>query len=82
MRIALGQFSVQRDKAINGQRMEEFAVRAARLGAELILFPEGAMADYDSHQHLTLGAEPLDGPFVASLSRAARQRPDRRRWGA
>jgi predicted amidohydrolase len=72
MRIALGQFTVHRDKSINGRRMEEFAAQAARQDADLILFPESAMADYDADDNLSVVAEPLDGPFVSGLSNAAR----------
>ena len=72
MRIALGQFIVSREKEINGRRMEEFTAQAAGLGADVILFPEGAMADYDDNDKLSAVAEPLDGPFVRRLSVAAR----------
>lgn len=72
MRIALGQFTVSRDKEINGRRMEEFAAQAAGLGSDLILFPEGAMADYANTDGVSAVAETLDGPFVRRLAAAAR----------
>lgn len=43
------------------------------MGAELVLFPEGAMVSFEPLRSLAPDAEPLDGPFVDGLAKAARE---------
>ena len=73
MRVALGQFGASSDKAANLSRMVTMAGRARALGADLVLFPEGAMVAFDPGRSLAPAAEPLEGPFVGGLAHAARE---------
>ena len=43
------------------------------MGAELVLFPEGSMVSFEPLRSLAPDGEPLDGPFVDGLARAARE---------
>jgi predicted amidohydrolase len=67
MRIALGQFGAVEEKAANIARMAELSQRAAAAGAELVVFPEAAMAAMGAGQSLSPVAESLEGPFVTRL---------------
>jgi deaminated glutathione amidase len=71
MRIALGQLGAGPDKRENLERMTRFTAQAARAGADLVLFPEAAMAGGEPGADLTPFAEPVDGPFAAGLGEAA-----------
>jgi predicted amidohydrolase len=72
MRVAVAQFSVTGDKAENRKRISRLAEEAARAGTRLAVFPECAMVDFGaSGGDLHGSAEPLDGPFVESLTRLA-----------
>ena len=71
MRIALGQFGAGADKRENLERMTTFAASAARAGADLVVFPEAAMAGGEPGADLTPFAEPIDGPFATGLAEAA-----------
>ncbi|MDI3317855.1 MAG: carbon-nitrogen hydrolase family protein [Bacillota bacterium] len=75
LRVAVGQFRSLPDKEANLERMESFARSAARAGAELLLFPEGAMAPFDDEAapRLPEWAEELDGPFARRLAEMARR---------
>jgi deaminated glutathione amidase len=73
MRIALGQLGAGADKRQNLERIAGFTAQAARGGAELVVFPEAAMAGGEPGGDLTQFAEPLDGPFVGGLREAARR---------
>ena len=73
MKVALGQFGAGPDKSKNLERIAAFAAEAARGGADLVLFPEAAMAGGGPGADLTPFAEPLDGPFVAGLAETARK---------
>jgi predicted amidohydrolase len=72
MRVALGQFNATLDKAANLARMTAMAEEARAAGAELVVFPEGAMVSFEPVRSLAQDAEPLDGPFLARLAEAAR----------
>jgi predicted amidohydrolase len=72
MRVALGQFNVSLDKIANLDWMKSTAGQARTSGAELVVFPEGAMVSFEPLRSLSPEAEPLDGPFVAGLADAAR----------
>lgn len=75
MRIALGQFHATTDKAANLAKITAFAAQAASAGADLLVLPECAMASTtDPAEPLAHLAEPLDGPFVSTLSRLAHDR--------
>src|SRR5438876_604262 len=71
MKIALGQFQVGADKAANLQRMVTMVADASRLGCELVVFPEVAMVNLDEKDTASDFAEPIDGPFVSRLVKAA-----------
>lgn len=72
MRIAIGQFSAGMDKPANLERISDLTARAADAGAQLIVFPEGAMCDFGAAtDDLREVAEPLDGRFVQTLSQLA-----------
>ena len=71
MRIAVGQLGAGADKRENLERMVRFAAQAARAGADLVVFPEAAMAVGEPGADLTPVAEPIDGPFAAGLGEAA-----------
>jgi predicted amidohydrolase len=71
MRIALGQLPVSPDPAVNLTRIQAALTDAAAGGAALAVFPEAAQARFGTD--LRAVAEPLDGPFGAGLSDAARK---------
>ena len=70
-RIALGQLPVSPDPAVNLTRIQVALTDAAAGGAALAVFPEAAQARFGTD--LRAVAEPLDGPFGAGLSGAARK---------
>jgi predicted amidohydrolase len=71
-RIAVAQFASGFDKAANLDRIGSLAEQAARAGARVAVFPEGAMHTFgELKDDLSRAAEPLDGPFVQSLGRVA-----------
>ena len=73
VRIALGQFQASAATRPNLERMVAMGEDAARAGAELVVFPELAMAYSLDGASRSLLAEPLDGPFVGGLRDAARR---------
>jgi deaminated glutathione amidase len=73
MQIALAQLEVSADKRANLDRMLDMTSAAARAGAELVVFPEHAMANADPTTGPAGLAEPIDGPFVQALVAAARR---------
>lgn len=73
MRVGLAQYGATPDKAENLARAVEACADAARRNVDLIVFPEVFMhrrADDAAAAPADL-AEPLDGPFVRGLARAA-----------
>ena len=76
MRIAVAQFAAGMSKPANLERITRLAAQAADAGARLVVFPEAAMCDFgEKTDDLHAVAEPLDGPFVTTLSElAARHR--------
>ena len=70
MRIALCQLPISPEPAINLERVTEAMTTAARLGADLAVFPEATQARFGSD--LRAVAEPLDGAFGTGLSELAR----------
>jgi deaminated glutathione amidase len=75
-RIALAQITSDPEKAKNLKLAQDFIREAKSKGARMIAFPEFLMAFSPSSQsaeELAQIAEPLGGPFVASLGDTARK---------
>src|SRR5207237_9633682 len=72
MKVAVGQFAAGSDKRANLERISTLSEEAARTGARLVVFPEGAMHTFgELTDDLSPAAESLDGRFVSELSRLA-----------
>jgi predicted amidohydrolase len=71
MRIGLAQFGAIPYKAQNLELVSDVAAEAGRRGVDLLVFPELFMYRWDGSQSLAEIAEPLDGPFVSAVARAA-----------
>ncbi len=73
MKVALGQFAVDRVWENNLQTCLGLMDRAQTGGADLLVLPEGILARDIADPDLTLkSAQPLDGPFVSGLCAASR----------
>jgi predicted amidohydrolase len=70
MRVALGQMPVSPDPEVNIGRVRAALASAARLGADLAVFPEATQARFGSD--LRAVAQPVDGAFGRKLAEAAR----------
>jgi len=71
-KIAVAQFASGFDKRANLDRIRSLAEQAAREGARVAVFPEGAMHTFgELKDDLAPSAEPLDGSFVDALARLA-----------
>lgn len=70
MRIALSQLVSDTDPARNLETIAKQAAEAAERGAEIVVFPEAAMARFG----IPLGglAEPLDGPWASRVREIAK----------
>jgi deaminated glutathione amidase len=68
MRIALCQLQVSSRPEVNLGRVKDALREAAAGGAELAVFPEATLVRFGSD--LRAAAEPLDGPFCASVAAA------------
>ncbi len=72
MKVALGQFAVNRDWQTNLTTCLELMDRAMAGGADLLVLPEGILARDIADPDLVLkAAQPLDGPFVSRLRAAS-----------
>jgi deaminated glutathione amidase len=72
VKIAVAQFAPTADKTDNLRQISGLAEQSARAGARMVVFPEGAMHTFgELTDDLSPCAEPLDGVFVAHLSRLA-----------
>jgi len=72
MKVAVAQFASGKDKAENLAQISTLAAQAHQAGAQVGVFPEGAMHAFGlPTDDLSLAAEPLDGPFVAALGKLA-----------
>ncbi|MEA9392252.1 deaminated glutathione amidase [Acerihabitans sp. TG2] len=72
MKVALGQFAVDRDWEVNLTTCLDLMVRAQKGGADLLVLPEGILARDIADPDLVLkAAQPLDGPFVSRLLAAS-----------
>jgi deaminated glutathione amidase len=70
MKIAVGQFASSADKTSNIERISALTSEAAKAGARLVVFPEGAMHTFGAlTDDLAPAAEALDGRFVDNLTR-------------
>ncbi|AIR63804.1 carbon-nitrogen hydrolase family protein [Cedecea neteri] len=74
MKIALGQFTTDTDKAVNLAKAEAAIQEASQNGAKLLVLPETFMAFISPSSATCYAdiAEPLEGPFVTGLCAAAR----------
>src|SRR5215469_1622036 len=70
MRVALCQMPVSTQPAVNLSRVQSALTSAREQGSDLAVFPEATHARFSVD--LRAVAEPLDGPFCAGLSAAAR----------
>jgi len=70
MRVALCQIPVSSQPAVNLSRVQSALSSASQQGSDLAIFPEGTQVRFSAD--LRAVAEPLDGPFCAGLSAAAR----------
>jgi predicted amidohydrolase len=70
MRIAAIQMSSEPDVATNLTTIRTYITEAARLGADLVVFPEAAMFPFDAGR-LDIVAQPLSGPFATAVTKAA-----------
>lgn len=72
MRVAVVQFSAGEDKPANLDRLLALVAEAAGAGATLVVAPEASMHGFGTGDTpLAPIAEPLDGPFVTGLRKAA-----------
>lgn len=71
--LALAQMSAGPDPAENLLKAREYAGRASKAGARLLLFPEMFMALPQAGEPLSKVAEPLDGPFASALAGLGRE---------
>jgi predicted amidohydrolase len=73
LHIACGQFAAEPEaKSKNTAHMIAQAESAQKIGCQLILFPELIVSGYLSPERVKPLAEPLNGPSVQALSKAAR----------
>jgi len=73
VRTSVCQFAPVRDVTANLATIKQLTQRAAAGGAQLVVFPEASMYQCMSQaEELAAAAQPLDGPFVAGLTAAAR----------
>jgi predicted amidohydrolase len=72
LRVACCQFrAAPADKRANVERMRGYAREAAGLGCRVVLYPECIVTGYLAPERMAALAEPLSGPSVTSLRRAA-----------
>lgn len=72
MKVALGQFAVAPDWETNQRQCLDLIAQAKAGGAELLLLPEGILAqDINNPELLPQTAQPLDGPFMEGLRAAS-----------
>lgn len=71
MRIALAQVAASTEPSENLSLVQEYAERAAREGATVVVFPEATMASFATRSVAV--AEPLDGPWAQRVREIARE---------
>lgn len=68
MKVALGQFAVDREWQQNATTITELMSAAQQNGADLLVLPEGVLARDITNPNMVLtAAQPLDGPFISHL---------------
>ncbi|HSV78479.1 MAG TPA: deaminated glutathione amidase [Ramlibacter sp.] len=73
MKVALGQFAVQREWQKNAEICLDLMERAKANGASLLVLPEGILArDITDPDIVRKSAQALDGPFMTQLLQASR----------
>ncbi|MEQ9915781.1 deaminated glutathione amidase [Pectobacterium aroidearum] len=73
MKVALGQFAVDREWQQNATTIAEFMSVAQQKGADLLVLPEGVLARDITNPNMVLtAAQPLDGPFISHLLEASK----------
>lgn len=73
MKVALGQFAVQRDWQENALTCQDMMDEASRAGADLLVLPEAVLATDITNPDLILeAAQPPDGPFLSQLLSASK----------
>lgn len=73
MKVALGQFAVDRKWQQNATTITEFMSAAQQNGADLLVLPEGVLARDITNPNMVLtAAQPLDGPFISHLLEASK----------
>ncbi|RUR92633.1 deaminated glutathione amidase [Pectobacterium polaris] len=73
MKVALGQFAVDREWQQNATTIAEFMLSAQQNGADLLVLPEGVLARDITNPNMVLtAAQPLDGPFISHLLEASK----------
>ncbi|MFJ5429561.1 deaminated glutathione amidase [Pectobacterium actinidiae] len=73
MKVALGQFAVDREWQQNATTITEFMSAAQQNGADLLVLPEGVLARDITNPNMVLtAAQPLDGPFISHLLEASK----------
>jgi len=71
LKVALGQFAVEREWQANAQTCLGLIDRANQAAAQLLVLPEGILARDITDPDLVLrAAQPLDGPFMTQLLEA------------
>ncbi|GHI01459.1 carbon-nitrogen hydrolase family protein [Neobacillus kokaensis] len=75
MRVATAQLQTSTDKKANLEKALKYITKAKSLGADFVIFPEFYMvlATPGSGVLPAEAAEPLDGPFVSALTKAAQE---------
>lgn len=71
LQVAAVQMSATQDPTENLAQIRAYAASAADAGADLVVFPEAAMARFGTH--LNEVAEPLDGPFADGVRTIAEE---------
>ncbi|MBN3174064.1 deaminated glutathione amidase [Pectobacterium brasiliense] len=73
MKVALGQFAVDREWQQNATTITELMSAAQQNGADLLVLPEGVLArDITNPSMVLTAAQPLDGPFISHLLEASK----------
>ncbi len=68
LKVALGQFAVQREWQTNADTCLDLIARSVKAGAKLLVLPEGILARDITDPDLVLrSAQPIDGPFMTQL---------------
>jgi len=73
-KIALAQISCRReDKKANLQKIEEYAKKAKKQKAELVVFPELSLTGYTVRDEIYELAEKIPGPSISIIEKLARE---------